>query len=397
MTDTITPRGLAKFTMGIGLLLICAFAVTVSNSMIFSALSDLQDKFGFSDAGLGFIAAAGFMASFVVQLFVAPYADRGKPKIFVLVALILAALGSVLFAFGTTLWTLVLARAITGASLGTSGPTIRAIAANIDKNRSAERLGRLRGIELAGFTGGPLIGALLIEPFGLKGAFLIFGAVAVVAFLIIVPRRLPNLPPSSETKMLSFGLLRIRPLRAAVLASLTLFIPVGVYDSLWDRYITDSGGTNFMVGLTFLLYTIPFVLLGAAGGRLADTRGAARMTVVGIFLTVPLVFVYGVLQSAWLLVAFAVVEGVIGALSIPAAQSLIAQTAPQGRAAAAQGLAGSGDLLAATIVSLIAPALYGSSEDYGSIIVFGFVAVLMAICGTAVALMLRTTAVTTAE
>ena len=397
MTDTITPRGLAKFTMGIGLLLICAFAVTVSNSMIFSALSDLQDKFGFSDAGLGFIAAAGFMASFVVQLFVAPYADRGKPKIFVLVALILAALGSVLFAFGTTLWTLVLARAITGASLGTSGPTIRAIAANIDKNRSAERLGRLRGIELAGFTGGPLIGALLIEPFGLKGAFLIFGAVAVVAFLIIVPRRLPNLPPSLELKKLSFGLLRIRPLRAAVLASLTLFIPVGVYDSLWDRYITDSGGTNFMVGLTFLLYTIPFVLLGAAGGRLADTRGAARMTVVGIFLTVPLVFVYGVLQSAWLLVAFAVVEGVIGALSIPAAQSLIAQTAPQGRAAAAQGLAGSGDLLAATIVSLIAPALYGSSEDYGSIIVFGFVAVLMAICGTAVALMLRTTAVTTAE
>jgi MFS family permease len=383
--------------MGIGPLLICAFAVTVSNSMIFSALSDLQDKFGFSDAGLGFIAAAGFMASFVVQLFVAPYADRGKPKVFVLVALVLAALGSMLFAFGTTLWTLVLARAITGASLGTSGPTIRAIAANIDKNRSAERLGRLRGIELAGFTGGPLIGALLIEPFGLKGAFLIFGAVAIMAFLIIVPRQLPNLPPSLELKKLSFGLLRIRPLRAAVLASLTLFIPVGVYDSLWDRYITDRGGTNFMVGLTFLLYTIPFIVLGAAGGRLADTRGAARMTVIGIFLTVPLVFVYGLLQSAWLLVAFAVVEGVIGALSIPAAQSLIAQTAPKGRAAAAQGLAGSGDLLAATIVSLIAPALYGSSEDYGAVIVFGFVAVLMTICGTAVALMLRTTAVTTAE
>jgi MFS family permease len=397
MTHTTSPRGLAAFTMGIGPLLLCAFAVTVSNSMIFSALSDLQDKFGFSNAGLGFIAAAGFMASFVVQLFVAPYADRGKPKHFVLVALILAALGSLLFALGTTLWTLVLARAITGASLGTSGPTIRAIAANIDKNRSAERLGRLRGIELAGFTGGPLIGALLIEPFGLTGAFLIFGTVAMVAFLIVLPRKLPHLAVSDAPKMLSFALLRIRPLRAAVLASLTLFIPVGVYDSLWDRYITDRGGTNFMVGLTFLLYTIPFILLGAAGGRLADKKGAARMTVIGIFLTAPLVFVYGLLQSAWLLVAFAVVEGVVGALSIPAAQSLIAQVAPKGRAAAAQGLAGSGDLLAATIVSLIAPILYGSSQDFGAVIVFGFVAVLMAICGTAVALMLRTTAVTTAE
>ena len=152
-----------------------------------------------------------------------------------------------------------------------------------------------------------------------------------------------------------------------------------------------------MVGLTFLLYTIPFIVFGAYGGRLADRRGAAQMTVIGIFLTVPLVFVYGILNSAWLLVGFAVVEGVIGALSIPAAQSLIAQVAPKGRATAAQGLAGSGDLLAATVVSLIAPALYGMSDDNGGIIVFGFVAILMLISGTAVALMLRTTAVTSAD
>ena len=397
MTQTHRARGLSRFTLGIGPLLICGFAVPVSNSMIFPALSDLQDEFGFSDAGLGIIAAAGFLASFVVQLFLAPYADRGKPKRFVLGALILAALGSVLFALGTTLWSLVIARAITGASLGTSGPTIRAIVANLDKTRSAERLGRLRGVELAGFTGGPLIGALLIGPFGLSGAFLFFGGVAVAAFLIVLPRDLPNLPANPDAKKLSFELLRIRPLRAAVLASLTLFIPVGVYDSLWDRYITDKGGTNFMVGLTFLLYTVPFIVLGAAGGRLADKKGPARMTVIGIFLTVPLVFIYGVLNSAWLLVAFAVVEGVIGALSIPAAQSLIAQVAPHGRAAAAQGLAGSGELLAATIVSLMAPALYGMSDENGGIIVFGVVAAMMAISGTVVALMLRTTTVATAE
>lgn len=88
----------------------------------------------------------------------------------------------------------VVARALTGASLGTSGPAIKAIAANMDKNRSAERLGRLRGIELAGFTGGPLIGALLIGPFGLRGAFLIFGGIAMIAFVIVAPKDLPRLP-----------------------------------------------------------------------------------------------------------------------------------------------------------------------------------------------------------
>lgn len=389
MTAADTRNPLSRFTLGIGPLLICGFSVPVSNSMIFPALSDLQDKYGFNDAGLGLIAAAGFFMSLVVQLFVAPRADKGEPKRFVLAALVLAGLGSAMFAFGSTLWMFVAARAVAGASLGTSGPAIRAIAANIDKSRSAERLGRLRGVELAGFTGGPLIGALLIEPFGLRGAFLIFSCVAVVALLVVWRRDLPSLPSSSESGKLSFDLLRLRQVRAAALASLTLFLPVGIYDALWDRYITDRGGNNFQVGLTFLLYTIPFVVLGAAGGRLADRRGPAPMTVIGLFLTAPLVLVYGFLSSPELLVGFAIVEGVIGALSIPATQSLMASVAPKGRAAAAQGLAGSGDLIAATLMSLVAPILYGA---YGPETTFGVAAGLMVLSAIAVALMLRESA-----
>lgn len=390
MTSTSTPRGLARFTLGIGPLLVCGFAVPVSNSMIFPALSDLQDKYGFNDAGLGLIAAAGFATSFVVQLFLAPRADKGHPKRFVLAALLLAALGSALFAFGESLAMFIVARAVAGASLGASGPAIRAIAANLDKSRAAERLGRLRGIELAGFTGGPLIGALLIEPFGLRAAFLIFSVVALVAFVFVFGRTIPALPSTGESGRLSFELLKLREVRAAVLASMALFAPVGIYDSLWDRYITDQGGNNFQVGLTFLLYTIPFIVLGAAGGRLADRRGPARMTVIGLFLTAPLIFVYGMLRDPWLLVGFAVVEGLIGAVSIPAAQSLMAQVAPTGRAAAAQGLAGSGDLLTATLMSLAAPAIYGAS---GPLATFGFAAALMVAGGAGVALMLRGTPV----
>ena len=390
MTDTHKESKLSTFTMGIGPLLICGFSVPMSVSMIFPALSDLQDKYHFTDAGLGFIAAAGFMASLLVSLFVAPFADRGKPKRLVLSALVLASIGSTLFAFGNTLWMFVIARAISGAALGTSGPAVKAIAANIDKSRAAERLGRLRGVELAGFTGGPLIGATLISPFGLRGAFLIFAVFALVAFLVVAPRELPTLPSTEESKRLSIELLKYRPIRAAALASLTLFIPVGIYDALWDRYITDRGGNNFMVGMTFLLYTIPFIVLGARGGRLADSKGAARMTVIGIFMTAPLVMLYGFLPSAILLVSFSMVEGVIGSLSIPATQSLMAQVAPHGRASAAQGLNGTGDLIAGSIMSLIAPVIYGS---HGPGATFTFAAVLMVISGTVVALLLRTTTV----
>ena len=380
---------LSRFTMGIGPLLVCGFGVPVSNSMIFPALSDLQDKYRFSDAGLGYIAAAGFLASLIVQLTIAPLADRGEPKKMVLTGVVLACLGSVLFAFGTSLPFFVFARAVSGSSLGMSGPAVRAIAANIDKSRAGERMARLRGVEIAGFTGGPLIGALLIGPFGLRGAFLIFAGIGVCVFFAVLSRDLPRLPTTADSRKLSIELLRHRPVRAAVLASATLFLPVGIYDALWDRYITDRGGNNFMVGLTFLLLTIPFIVFGAAGGRIVDRRGPERMILVGIALMVPLVWVYGVLPSAGLLVGFALVEGMISSISSPASQSLMAKVAPHGRASAAQGLQASGDLVAAVGMSFIAPWMYGAR---GPAFTFAFAAVLMVIMGVAVALMLRTTA-----
>ncbi|MFM7262255.1 MAG: MFS transporter [Acidimicrobiales bacterium] len=379
-------RPLEKFTMGIGPLLVCGFGVPMTNSMIFPALSDLQDKYGFSDAGLGYIAASGFLASLIVQLTLAPLADRRNPKMLVLTGVVFAIAGSVLFAFGGSLPVFVIARAVAGSAFGMSGPAVRALAANIDRSRAAERMARLRGVEIAGFTGGPLIGALLIGPFGIRGAFLVFAGVGVLVFLAVLTRELPALPTTAESGRPSLELLRLRPVRAAVLASATLFLPVGIYDALWDRYITDRGGNNFQVGLTFLLFTVPFIVFGAKGGRLVDRRGPERMILVGIGLMVPLVLVYGLLPTAELLVAFAVVEGLISAISTPSAQSLMARVAPLGRASAAQGLQASGDLVGAILMSFAAPWMYGA---HGPAFTFGVAAALMAVMGIVVAAMLR--------
>lgn len=387
-------KPLEKFTMGIGPLLVCGFGVPVSNSMIFPALSDLQDKYRFSDAGLGYIAASGFLAALIVQLTVAPLADRRNPKVMVLAGVVFAVAGSVLFAFGGSLPVFVVARAIAGSSLGMSGPAVRALAANIDKSRAAERMARLRGVEIAGFTGGPLIGALLIGPFGIRGAFLVFAGIGALVFLAVLSRDLPSLPHTSESGRLALELLRHRQVRAAVLASATLFLPVGIYDALWDRYITDRGGNNFQVGLTFLLFTVPFIIFGAKGGRLVDRKGPERMIVVGIALMVPLVFVYGLLPTPELLVAFAVVEGLISAISSPSAQSLMAKVAPLGRASAAQGLQASGDLVGAILMSFAAPWMYGA---HGAAFTFGVAAALMAVMGLVVAAMLRGNAAAAAD
>jgi MFS family permease len=101
------------------------------------------------------------------------------------------------------------------------------------------------------------------------------------------------------------------------------------------------------------------------------------MVVIGIALTVPAIAVYGLFTNSWLIVGFAVVEGIIGAIALPAAQSLMARSAPEGRASAAQGVLGAGDLLTATLVALIAPSVYGAYGAEGTFYSAGVVMTIM--------------------
>ena len=89
-------------------LLLATASIGVANSVIFSLLSDLQDKYGFSDAGLGLIAGTGFLVGLIGQIVLAPLADRGHSKRLLLTGLGLAVAGSVLFASSSSLVMLVL-------------------------------------------------------------------------------------------------------------------------------------------------------------------------------------------------------------------------------------------------------------------------------------------------
>ena len=111
------------------LLISCSFAVATSNSVIFAALGDLQDKYKFADSGLGFIAGAGFLSGFLVQLFVAPFADRGHTKRLIMMGMVIGAFGSLLMATGSSLPQFVLARAVIGSSFGFVFPAVRALVA----------------------------------------------------------------------------------------------------------------------------------------------------------------------------------------------------------------------------------------------------------------------------
>lgn len=368
-------------------LLLATAAVGVANSVVFSLLSDLQDTYGFGDSGLGFIAGAGMAVGFISQLLLAPLADRGHSKRLLLAGLGAALLGSVLFAASSTLIGFVIARAITGLSNGLFLPAARAIAASMSPDRVGERLGTLGGVELAGFVTGPVIGAILVGPLGVRWPFLVCGIAALAALIALARRPLPAPTISARANRLSLDLLRLREMQVGVLLTMALFFPVGMYDAILDRYMTDRGASNLQIGIGFLMYGVPFALLATYGGRLADRHGAYRTGMISLVLVVPLTAVYGLLTAPLVITALFAVEGSVQALGVPATQTLVAQAAPIGRASAAQGLSGALNLLGATLSAVAAPAIYGR---WGAGPAFGSAAALVALAGLGAAALRRT-------
>ncbi len=354
------------------LLLFSVFSTAAANSVVFASMSELQEQYEYADSALGLIAGTGFAMGLLVQLSVAPLADRGHGKKLIQAGLGLAALGSIIFALGDSLAVFIVGRGIVGASIGFTFPAVRALAAHLDESRSAERLGAVSGMEIGGFVCGPLIGSLIIGRFGLDATFLLFGALAVFALFVISPRKFPELTSTTESQRLSFDLLRIRDIRVALILMLAITFPTGMFDALWDRFLDDLGGNNAMTGLTFAVYGLPFILFSARAGKLIDKRSPIAVV---LWLVIPislLTISYGLVKQPWVILGIGLIEGILQATMIPAALSAIAKAAPLGRASAAQGLSGAVTVLGQMITAFIAPSIYGA---YGAFTTFFVVAV----------------------
>ncbi|MTA70149.1 MAG: MFS transporter, partial [Actinobacteria bacterium] len=238
-------------------------------------------------------------------------------------------------------------------------PPARALIASLDEKGVSERLGAMGGVALAGFVTGPVIGGFLVGPLGLRWPFIIFSISALISLIIVSTQRLPLLTPSTHPQRLAFGLLRQRRVLVPILFLISLALPVGMYDALWDRYLTDLGASDIVVGLSLAAYALPFVLLSRFGGRLADRSGKIKIAFIAVLFVAPLTALYGWFATPLMPIVLGIIESVAQSAGSPAGQGMLAEGAPEGRASAAQGLAGACNQLVAAAVAILATWGYG--------------------------------------
>ena len=377
-TSSARPSAPPPAGGGFAVILIATATLTASTSVVFPLLAQLQEAHDLPTWSLGVISAAAFLASVVAQLALAPLADRGHVRLLLLGGLALAVVSGVLFAASSTLVMFVLARLLAGTALGAFIPAARALASTLVPEAAGRNLGRLAAAELGGFVLGPVAGSLLYELTGLRWPFLIFAALAGFGLLLLSRRQLPAVPAGGASSAFSLSLLRNPGVVVAALLALAIFLPVGIYDSLWARYMEDRGAGPVFVGVTLAMYGVPFVLLASTGGRLADRFGPVRSAFACLLVIAPLTYLYGSLESVVLIMVISLVEATAQAVAVPASQAAMAKATPDGNVAAGQGLAGALQQLGAGLMALVAAPVYGAS---GPAVVFGGAGLLIVLIG----------------
>ncbi len=328
---------------------------------MFPLLADLQDAHDLPTYGLGIISAASFLTALFAQLALAGQADRGRAKTLLIAGLALSFVSLVMFAISTELWQFTLARALSGLAIGCMWPATRSIVARLDAAHVGRNLGRLASMELGGFVTAPVLGAAVAKAFGLDAPFWLLAGVMLVAMVGLARRPVPGAAPGFDAaapRSVSLDLLRYREIVVASILALALFMPVGIYDSLWSRYLQDRGASTLFIGVTLALYGVPFILLASRGGRLADRIGPFRAAFICLVLIAPVIAVYGLVTVPIVIVSFAIIEAVIQAVAVPASQAAMAKACPPERMAAGQGLAGAAGQLGAGLMALGAAPVY---------------------------------------
>ena len=237
------------------------FLLTATAGVVFVLLSDLQDTFDLPTWGLGLIAGAGFAGSLVVQILLAPYADRGRTFSVGAIGLGAGVVGCFWFVLADSLAAFAASRAVLGIGIGLFLVASRKAIIGLDETGSGERLGRLLSSNVAGFVFGPLLGALLADQ-GIDAPFILLG-VGIVAVTPIALLWLRDAPVAVSVVDLSgMWALRKRPgVQAAAAVQIVVFANIGIFDGTIDRYLTDLGAGNGTISLILLCAGVPLMIL----------------------------------------------------------------------------------------------------------------------------------------
>lgn len=358
-------------------LFMTTFVLTMGYGFIYSLLAVIRRDFGLSEAEIGVLGAAGFLAGFAAQVTLSRHADRGHTRSMLIGGLAFAILGNLGMVFATDLTGFLASRACLGLGAGAFAPAVRRLVILSDPDRAGERLGLMASFDMAGFISGPVLASILYEAFGLRAAF---GALVLMLFALIVPvLRVPfdeAAPSINHERRPLRMLLSLAPIRGVLICTLAFYTTVGVFEAIWAVFLDDLGASQRYIGATLSIFAVPMLIFPAMAGRLAQRVGPLRVAAVSIGFAIPCMLLYGYLTGLYVLAVLVLVHAVADSFTMPSLQIGIALSSPREHLASGQGLVGAAGQLTAALTALVSGVVYGA---WGPEALFGGGAAIMTV------------------
>ena len=155
-----------------------------------------------------------------------------------------------------------------------------------------------------------------------------------------------------------------------------LHLSFGTYEVVWSLYMVALGASIAWVGLTFVIFAVPEMVVGPISGRLVDRRGPIPFVIASAAIIMVSGALYAIATEPVLPTIVVPIEAAATAAMSPALFAMLARGTPRGRASTTQGLYGAVGTLALIVASLTA----GSLFELGMGLPFWFFVVGMGVC-----------------
>jgi MFS family permease len=305
---------------------------------------------GASLAIIGAMASSYLISNFLFQYPSGWLADRwGRKPVMMLSLFIQAGLSAVYLLISDPLMFVIL-RFAEGAAAAAFLPSARALINDaIPARNRGEAFGIFSAFFNTGFLLGPAIGGILAAT-GYASAFIgavLFRLVAIVIVATMIHVKMRNRQETqAEVKPLSLRTLFKLPLAGAYVLAFGDYLFIGFDISLTALWMHDHLGASVIaIGLAYVAFSIPGIIIAPIGGRIADRRRRSTMILIFGLAQVPLYITYGLANSELLVIVFFAIHGVIYSFMQPAVDAHVASSTIPGARARIQGMYSAAGLL----------------------------------------------------
>jgi DHA1 family tetracycline resistance protein-like MFS transporter len=291
---------------------------------------------GASAALVGVVFAAGLLTNALIRYPAGWAADRFGTRPVMLASMIGVAVLFLTFLLPLPATAFILIRLLQGCAFGAYWPAANGLLADVTEPKERGRaFGTMQSTFLAGMVIAPGVGGF-IALFSFNVVFVVAAAASVVAAAALWT--LPNVRVTASEEVPKHAFRIARTLLPLIMLGAGTSYMIGTYDTIWPLYMTYRGANTFAVGLSFVAFALPAVLLSAYAGALGDRFGPRRFIVVAVLATGFFAALYPFITSVPWLIGLGIVEGFFTISGSPSLMAEVSRTAEPGHQARTQGV-----------------------------------------------------------